>query len=95
MCVCGVRVCGVFPYIIQGPLAQILGLKDIHRDQAFLTIENYVILQEQLWFKDHYDYAHEGCRIDNANLLNTHCFSSASLQELCQAKFKVRQMLGL
>ncbi|KAK0750179.1 hypothetical protein B0T18DRAFT_322066, partial [Schizothecium vesticola] len=73
---------------IQGPLAQELGLKNIRQDQAFLTIENYVILQEQLWFRDHYDYVHEGCRIDNTNLLNTHCFSSARLQELCQAKFK-------
>ncbi|KAK0726810.1 hypothetical protein B0T26DRAFT_627324, partial [Lasiosphaeria miniovina] len=71
----------VAPYI-QRPLAQELGLKNLRQDQAFLTIENYVILQEQLWFRDHYDYVHEGCRIDNANLLNTHCFSSARLQEL-------------
>jgi len=68
-------------------------LKNLREDQAFLTIENYVILQEQLWFRDHYDYVHDGCRIDNSNLLNTHCFSSARLQELCQARFKVRDML--
>jgi len=74
---------------IQGELAEKLGLKNLHKEQAFLTIENYVILHEQLWFKDHHDYVHEGFRIDNANLLNTHCSSSARLQELCQSRYKV------
>jgi hypothetical protein len=75
---------------IEGELAEKLGLKDLHRDQEFLTIENYVKLHEHLWFNDHHDYVHEGCRVDNANLLNTHCFTSARLKELCQAKWKVR-----
>ncbi|KAK3395185.1 hypothetical protein B0H63DRAFT_386959, partial [Podospora didyma] len=79
---------------INGPLAQELGLKNLRQDQVFLTIEDYVILQEQLWFRDHYDCVHEGYRIDNANLLNMHCFSSARLQELCQARFKDFVLVG-
>ncbi|KAK0655369.1 hypothetical protein B0T16DRAFT_396784 [Cercophora newfieldiana] len=71
---------------IEGELAEKLGLKDPHRDQEFLTIENHVKLHEHLWFNDHHDYVHKGCRVDNANLLNTHCFTSARLKELCQAK---------
>ncbi|KAK3938869.1 hypothetical protein QBC46DRAFT_365220 [Diplogelasinospora grovesii] len=77
-------------YGIEGELAEKLGLKDLHREQAFLTIENYVKLHELLWLNDHHDYVHDGCRVDNANLLNTHCFTSARLKELCQAKYKVR-----
>jgi hypothetical protein len=75
---------------IEGELAEKLGLKDLHREQAFLTIENYVKLHELLWFNDHHDYAHDGCRVDNGNLLNTHCFASARLKELCRAKYRVR-----
>lgn len=41
---------------IEGELAEKLGLKDLHREQAFLTIENYVKLHELLWFNDHHDY---------------------------------------
>ncbi len=57
---------------IQDELAEKIGLKDLHRQQAFLTIENYVKLHELLWFNDHFDYAHDEYRVDNANLLNTH-----------------------
>ncbi|KAH7255156.1 uncharacterized protein BKA55DRAFT_725354 [Fusarium redolens] len=41
-----------------------------------------------LWFSDHHDYVHEGYRVDNGTLLNTHCYTSARLSELCQAKYK-------
>jgi len=74
---------------IEGDLAEELGLKDLQREQAFLTIENYVKLHELLWFNDYHDYVHDGYRVDNANLLNTHCFTSARLKELCRAKYRV------
>jgi len=60
------------------------------RKKAFITIENYVHMQERLWTNEFHDYNHEGSRVDNANLLNTHCFTSARCQELCQAIYKVR-----
>lgn len=78
------------PKFIEGELAERVGLKDLHRETGFLTIENYVKLHELLWFNDHYDYVHDGFRVDNTSLLNTHCLTSARLQELCQAKYKVR-----
>uniref|UniRef100_A0A4E9EHL3 C2H2-type domain-containing protein n=1 Tax=Gibberella zeae TaxID=5518 RepID=A0A4E9EHL3_GIBZA len=78
------------PYI-EGELANKIGLltgKKGQRKKAFITIENYVHMQNRLWTNDFHDYVHEGSRVDNANLLNTHCFTSARCQELCQAKYK-------
>ncbi|KAF4998781.1 hypothetical protein FDECE_11709 [Fusarium decemcellulare] len=75
------------PYI-EGELAEKLGLKNINRAQGYLTTENFVKLHEKLWFNDHHDYVHEGYRVDNATLLNCHCFTSARLSELCEAKYK-------
>lgn len=75
---------------IEGELAEKIGLKDLHRDPTFLTIENYVKLHEKLWLDDYHDYLHEGYRVDNATLLNTHCYTSARLKEVCQAKYKAR-----
>lgn len=78
---------------IEGELAQKIGLltgKKALREKAFMTIENYVHMQNRLWINDFHDYVHEGSRVDMANLLNTHCFTSARCQELCQARYKVR-----
>ncbi|KAK8071921.1 hypothetical protein PG996_005269 [Apiospora saccharicola] len=77
----------VAPYV-DGELADKLGLSREKRRPTFLTIANYVHLQEQLWTRDHHDYVHEGSRVDSANLLNTHCFTSARLREVCQAVYK-------
>jgi hypothetical protein len=52
---------------------------------TLLTIKNYVHMQKFLWFSDRHHYVHEGQLVDNANLLNTYCFISARLQEVCQA----------
>lgn len=78
------------PKYIEGELAEKVPLQDIHRNQGFLTIENYVKLHELLWFNDHHDYTHEGARVDNGCLLNSHCFTAARVQELCQAKYEAR-----
>ncbi|KAK4095597.1 hypothetical protein Purlil1_393 [Purpureocillium lilacinum] len=78
------------PYI-EGELAKKLGLptgKKAHKKKTFLTIENYVHMQERLWCNDYHHYIHEAYRLDNANLLNTHCFTSARLQEVCQARYQ-------
>ncbi|KAK8038354.1 hypothetical protein PG994_015121 [Apiospora phragmitis] len=45
----------VAPYV-DGELADKLGLSREKRRPTFLTIANYVHLQEQLWTRDHYDY---------------------------------------
>ncbi|KAJ6439078.1 carbonic anhydrase [Purpureocillium lavendulum] len=85
------------PYI-EGELAKKLGLptgKKAHKKKTFLTIENYVHMQERLWCNDYHHYIHEAYRLDNANLLNTHCFTSARLQEVCQARYQMKAPDGL
>ena len=57
---------------------------------TFLTIENYVDMEELLWQRDHHNYVHEGCRVDLSALLKMHCYTSARLQEICKATYKVR-----
>ncbi|CVK91801.1 uncharacterized protein FMAN_06805 [Fusarium mangiferae] len=83
------------PYI-EGELANKIGLltgKRGQRKKAFITIENYVHMQNRLWTNDFHDYVHEGSRVDNANLLNTHCFTSARCQEICQATYQDMQCI--
>ena len=46
--------------------------------------------EELLWRHDHYNYVNEGCRVDLSALLKMHCYTSARLQEICKAKYKVR-----
>jgi hypothetical protein len=57
---------------------------------TFLTIENYVNMEELFWQHDYYNYVHEGCRVDLSALLKIHCYTSARLQEIYKAKYKVR-----
>jgi hypothetical protein len=57
---------------------------------TFLTIENYVDMEELLWLNDYHNYVHEGSRVDCSALLKMHCYTSARLQEICKAKYKVR-----
>ena len=55
---------------------------------TFLTIQNYLEMEELLWQKDYHNYDHEGSRVDLSALLKMHCYSSARLQEICQAKLQ-------
>jgi hypothetical protein len=57
---------------------------------TFLIIENYVDMEELLWQRDHYNYVHEGCRVDLSTLLKMHCYTSARLQEIFKARYKVK-----
>ena len=57
---------------------------------TFLTIENYVDMEELFWHHDYHNYVHEGCCIDLSALLKIHCYTSARLQEICKAKYNVR-----
>ncbi|KFZ23167.1 hypothetical protein V502_02354 [Pseudogymnoascus sp. VKM F-4520 (FW-2644)] len=55
---------------------------------TFLTIQNYLEMEELLWQRDYHDYIHEGSCVDSSTLLKMHCYTSARLQEICQAKYK-------
>ncbi|KAK0728527.1 hypothetical protein B0T26DRAFT_673041 [Lasiosphaeria miniovina] len=78
---------------IEGELKDKVGARNLKRPVTFLTIQNYDHMQEFLWLPDCHAYVHEGERVDNANLLNTHCFTSARLQEVCQARYQDLKVL--
>ncbi|KAK5202619.1 hypothetical protein LTR96_011223 [Exophiala xenobiotica] len=59
------------------------------KEPTYSTIENYVAMEEFLWLNDHHDYAHETSRVDCSALLKMHCYTSARLQGICKAKYKV------
>ncbi|KIW36482.1 uncharacterized protein PV06_11297 [Exophiala oligosperma] len=59
------------------------------KEPTYLTIENYVAMEEFLWLNDHHDYAHEASRVDCSAPLKMHCYTSARLQEIFKAKYKV------
>jgi len=48
-------------------------------------------MEELLWQRDYHNYVHEGSRVDLSGLLEMYCYTSARLQEICKAKFKVRR----
>ncbi|KAK3936527.1 hypothetical protein QBC46DRAFT_366858 [Diplogelasinospora grovesii] len=68
----------VCPYIIYH-LAEKLSLFTKIKKQTFITLISYAYI---------HDYRHEGSRVDASNLLNTHCYTSARLQEVCGAKYQ-------
>lgn len=59
------------------------------KEPTYLTIANFMHLQEQLWQKDHHIYAHEGVRVYLSCLLDMHCYSSVRLQEVCMLSYRV------
>jgi hypothetical protein len=46
---------------------------------TFLTIENYVDMEELLWQRDHHNYVHERCRVDLSALLKMYYYTFARL----------------
>jgi hypothetical protein len=70
-------------------LAERLGLSSEKKDKPFFTKPLYLRLYSRMWTQDFHDYRHEGSRVDASTLLNTHCYTSARLSELCAAVYKV------
>ncbi|OBT90000.1 hypothetical protein VE02_01553 [Pseudogymnoascus sp. 03VT05] len=75
------------PYI-EKDLCSLIPLSNTQKAPTFLTIQNYGEMEELLWKKDYHNYVHEGCRVDKSTLLKVHCYSSARLQEICNAKYE-------
>ncbi|KAK3935222.1 hypothetical protein QBC46DRAFT_462211 [Diplogelasinospora grovesii] len=67
------------PYI-KNYLAKRLGLFKEIKQHTFLTISSYG--------RDSYEYRHKGSRVNASTLLNTHCYTSVRLQEVCGAKYR-------
>jgi hypothetical protein len=79
---------------IEGELADQIGLlrgKQAKVPKKYFTLDNYKILQQFHCEEDWHDYIHEGSRVDNTNMVNVHCYTSARLTEVCQAKYRVSQ----
>lgn len=74
---------------INGDLADKIGLSKEIKKQTFITISTFVHLYGYEWREDGHNYKHEGSRVDTSTLLVTHSFTSARLQEVCGAKYKV------
>ncbi|PSN59180.1 hypothetical protein BS50DRAFT_509007, partial [Corynespora cassiicola Philippines] len=55
----------------------------------FLTLYNYVHMQQLLWQNDHHTYKHEGLRVYTVALFNMPCYSSSRLTEICVSKCNV------
>ncbi|KFZ14161.1 hypothetical protein V501_03379, partial [Pseudogymnoascus sp. VKM F-4519 (FW-2642)] len=75
------------PYI-KHYLRHKIPLSNEEKAPTFLTIQNYLEMEELLWQGDYHNYTHEGSRVDLSTLLKMHCYTSARLQEICQAKYK-------
>ncbi|KAF2452498.1 hypothetical protein BDY21DRAFT_375505 [Lineolata rhizophorae] len=56
--------------------------------RSMVPAKNHVKLHELLWFDDYHGYVHNRYRVDDANLVNSHCFTFARLKELYQAKHR-------
>lgn len=75
---------------IKDALRYSIPLSTEEKAPTFLTIQNYLEMEELLWQKDYHNYIHESSRVDMSALLNMHCYTSARLREICRAKYKVR-----
>ncbi|KIW79865.1 hypothetical protein Z517_06480 [Fonsecaea pedrosoi CBS 271.37] len=75
------------PYI-KNVLRHKIPLSIEEKEPTYLTIENYVAMEEFHWLNDHHNYIHEASRVDSSALLKMHCYTSARLQEICKAKYK-------
>ncbi|GAB1318208.1 hypothetical protein MFIFM68171_08418 [Madurella fahalii] len=73
------------PYI-QNVRRYKIPLSIMEKEPTFLTIENYVYMQQKHWKNDYHNYVHEGVRVFPSCLLNMHCYTSARLQEICMSK---------
>ncbi|OCK80334.1 hypothetical protein K432DRAFT_393129 [Lepidopterella palustris CBS 459.81] len=77
---------------IKDTLQKTVPLSAEEKPQTLLTIENYVHIQTQCWQADHHNYIHEGVRVYQSNMLTMHCFSSATLQEVCNSTCKGNEL---
>ncbi|KAM3559278.1 hypothetical protein ARSEF4850_004209, partial [Beauveria asiatica] len=62
--------------------------KRARRDKKFFTAEAYKKLQGFAWSGDWYINVHYGAVVDNTNVLNTHCYTSARRKEVCGLQYK-------
>ncbi|KAH7025146.1 uncharacterized protein B0I36DRAFT_367030 [Microdochium trichocladiopsis] len=67
---------------IKGPLKKKLGLSTATRPRTYLTLENYMYMERQLWQSDGHEYVHDGYRVLISAKLKCHVFTSARVGEI-------------
>ncbi|KAK3939345.1 hypothetical protein QBC46DRAFT_364849 [Diplogelasinospora grovesii] len=80
---------------IKGPLKKKLGLSTATRKKTYLTLENYMYMERQLWQNDGHEYVHEGYRVFISAKLKCHVFTSARLGEISEGSTRRGTSSGL
>ncbi|KAH8748681.1 hypothetical protein F5883DRAFT_398939, partial [Diaporthe sp. PMI_573] len=70
---------------IKGPLKKEIGLSKATRPKNYLTLENYMYMERQLWQSDGHEYVHEAYRVFISAKLKCHVFTPARLGEVSEA----------
>ncbi|KAK3939116.1 hypothetical protein QBC46DRAFT_365016 [Diplogelasinospora grovesii] len=69
---------------IKGPLKKKLGLSTATRPKTYLTLENYMYMERQLWQSDGHEYVHEAYRVFISAKLKCHVFTPSRLGEVSE-----------
>ncbi|KAI2638877.1 hypothetical protein GGS26DRAFT_543103 [Hypomontagnella submonticulosa] len=71
---------------IKGPLKKKLGLSTATRPRTYLTLENHMYMERQLWQNDGHEYVHDGSRVLISGKLKCHVFTSARVGEISEGE---------
>lgn len=61
-----------------------LGLSTAIREKTYLTLENYMYMERQLWQSDGYEYVHEAYRVFVSAKLKLHVYTPARIGEISE-----------
>ncbi|KAK0612550.1 hypothetical protein B0T17DRAFT_499912, partial [Bombardia bombarda] len=71
---------------IKGPLKKKLGLSTATQPKTYLTLENHMYMERQLWQNDGHEYVHDGSRVLISGKLKCHVFTSARVGEISEGE---------
>uniref|UniRef100_L7J0I7 Uncharacterized protein n=1 Tax=Pyricularia oryzae (strain P131) TaxID=1143193 RepID=L7J0I7_PYRO1 len=80
---------------IKGPLKKKIGLSDLKRPKTYMTIENFMYMERQLWQSDGHEYLHDGYRVLISAKLKCHVFTSARVGEISESSSRAGTGNGL
>ncbi|TLD04443.1 uncharacterized protein PgNI_12187 [Pyricularia grisea] len=78
---------------IKGPLKKKIGLSDFKRPKTYITIENFIYMERQLWQSNGHKYVYDRYRILINTKLKCHMFTSARVVVWKNGKPKLRYSL--
>ncbi|KAL5902909.1 hypothetical protein ACKVWE_011457, partial [Pyricularia oryzae] len=78
-----------------GPLKEKIGLSDLKRPKTYMTIENFMYMERQLWQNDGHEYLHDGYRVLISAKLKCHVFTSARVGEISEGSSRAGTGKGL